>query len=369
MKNNRVLNWILVITNIIIFIITIILISTKYFAVSPENQWWTALAIIVAISTASLGVGVTILLREKDFKSELKSIEKRLVNSYNIIANIANVQDASENESQEIWNNLVKNVESIDNTEIIKPITLRTWSRMAWQQNYLDVAIKLREKAFDLDPKDNSSRVMLCSALTHKEKVDKTRIEFILNHTVPQNDSELAHLNNIAGKYYSKVKDYDKVAECSLKSMTVNNTGWAFNSYVECLIQNKKWETEKIKETINSFSDKSKWYTSTSLNQTPFRLMIESFFDNTKRQEFYDYFTVSTVNKIIHRYGNLFMKHKLFDFFNAVRERFNDEESETVYLTYYYFMGSYDEEADKKILEPKIIEKINSKIKTPYNTL
>jgi tetratricopeptide (TPR) repeat protein len=277
------------------------------------------------------------------------------------------MQDASENESLSIWENLLLNIKSIKNTTIIKPITLRTWSRLAWKQGYLEIAIKLREKAYDLNKNDISSRAMLCSALIHEKNINKTKIENILNNTDltkdEVTDDNIIHILNIKGKYLTKIKKYKEAVECFYKGIEFDTQAWPYKGLIAGLIMDKEISNDKIIEQIKKFPKDSQWYVNPSMNQEFYRLMVESFFDKKKTKYFYQAFTPKAIAELTKRYSDEFMRYKFFDFYEAINSRFEDKELAQVYLTYYYFMGSYDEQATKILQNKKTINKINENIK------
>lgn len=361
MNKKEIISVILIVINVLFFGILIKLITDQYFSKLPDKEWWTALAIVVAISTAVFIVGINLILNQKEYKDKLNSLENRVMEAYKIISNITNVQDASENENEEIWKDLILEIQSIKDTKLIKPITLRTWSRIAWKNGYLNYALKLREKAFNLDKDDVTGRNMLCSALLHQEHVDITKIEFIFDNTVLNTDSQFVHFYNMKGLYYTRIKDYGKAVECYSKSITKDLDTWAYKGFITSLIMNGD-DAEKIKSEVDNFSTNSQWYNDNVLSQKPFRLMIEAFLGTGKIDNFYKYFNTKNISEITQRYNNKFMKHTFFDFFDAVESRFN-EEMQMIYLTYYYLIGSYDKSAEKKLENEDIIREINERIK------
>ena len=365
---------VLISINLIILIIIIKLVQTEYFAITPDKSWWTALTVIIAISTAFLLIGINLLLKENDYKNEIKKLRQEInrvsnanqqlfMRTHRITSNLTNVQDASENENEELWKELMDNIKQIEDRQLFKPITLRSWSRIAWKNDYLDYSVKLREKAFDLDKDNLRSRVMLCSALTYKDQVDKTRIESILENTYPKNDSELLHYYNIKGNYFVRIGEYYEAEKCFSISKKLDADSWAYKGFVVSLLMNNEYDNSKIHNEIEKFSYKSQWFMNSSLNHKPFRLMVESFFNKEKINDFYNLFNTKKIVELTQRYNNNFMKHKLLNFYNTIENRFNDKELSMVYLTYYYFIGTYDKEADTMINDEKIINGINDRIK------
>lgn len=273
MKNFKIIS-ISVIISVILIVIILYCLHSLYFAEVPSGNWWTALSIIVAISFGVIAISITVLLREKDSKEKVASLEKNLEKYYTdykksyenvltFISNILDVQNVSETEFYTIWERVKNNIDKINEIGILKSQTVRIWSEVAWKQGHLDITLDLREKAYQLDSKDFRNRVMLCSILTQAKKPDSTRIENILNNTDLKSDDiidpDIDHFYNIKGMFYKKIGKFEEASESFKKALELNIQTWPFNEYIITLIMREeidslfiKSEIERIKRIPNS---------------------------------------------------------------------------------------------------------------------
>ncbi|NLF43220.1 MAG: hypothetical protein GX587_11035 [Bacteroidales bacterium] len=346
----------------------------KLFTTVPEENWWTALSIITTISFGVIAVGITIIFRERSQKEQIDNLVERIAKNENenlrineIISGIIEVQNATENQSEKVWNDLLGKINKLDNKSIISPFTLRTWSTIAWKQGHLKYTILLREKALSLDENDFRSRIMLCSALTYEKTVDKKRIEYLLDKTnqmdsINSNDN-FEHYNNIRGLFHLRVGEYKEAQSCFLNNCEITQQTWPFKGVIVSMLFDKSISNEEIKNKIEPFDKTSKWYDDSIIDTRPLRLMISAIIDKTKSTEFYSIFTPKNIAEIIKKYDSDFVKSKFFNGYEIIQSKYNDYEIDLLYLTYYYFFGAFDEKADKEINKTHVIEKINKMIK------
>jgi tetratricopeptide (TPR) repeat protein len=363
-----------VIFNILILVTVLWLLPFKYFTTNPDKEWWTALSIITTVSFGVIAVGVTVIIRERNQKGRIDSLENKILESNNeskrineIISGILQVQNAAENQSESIWDDLLTKIKELDFKGLISPLTLRTWSTVAWKQGHLKKAVLLREKAFEQDKNDFKSRVMLCSALTYEQSVDKTRIENILDNTDLKSDyisdENIDHYNNIRGAYHLRIGEFDKAQDCFSKSIEKNIQTWPFKGLIISMILDKSKTNEEIKTKIESFDKNSKWYDDTIVNMKPFRLMVSAILDKSKSNVFYSYFTPKKIAEIVKAYDCEFVKSKFFNGYEIIKSKYADKDIELIYLTYYFFVGAFDSEAEKEIKKSTLVKKINKMIK------
>ncbi len=384
-NTNRVIT-ISILTSVVIILMFLYLFPAVYFAEEPSEKWWNALSIVVAISFGVIAISLTVLLRERESKSKVKELEQKInnlskvntenyTNTLNIISNILDIQNASEIQSKLVWQNVQKNISKIDNIGIIKSLTLRTWSTLAWKQGYLKVTRNLREKAFQLDNKNFRNRVMLCSILTQEEKPDITRIENILNNTDLSSDeitdTNIDHFYNIKGKFYKRIGRFIDASDCFKKAIERNIQTWPFNDYILTLLMRQDVKNSFIREEIDRIAsiDNSKWLDDSVLNQKAFRLLVDSFLDKTKIDNFYNYLTPLKIAELANRYDNEYVKLEFFNFFSQIRTKYNDNDLNILYLTYYRMLGVYDKEADIELEKQEIQNEINKRIITAHNML
>lgn len=383
MKNHK--NIIIsIIISVVLIIIILYLFPSIYFAEDPPEKWWNALSIVVAINFSVIALSVTILLRERESKEKIKKIEQDLEktsenvnekykNTINIISNILDVQNASEIQSRSIWNSVERNIDNIDDIDILKSLTLRTWSTLAWKQGFLDVSLKLREKAYNLDKDNFRNRVMLCSILTQEKKPDVTRIENILDNTNLKSDDitdeNIDHYYNIKGNFYKKTGEFQKAAESFNKALNLNVQTWSFKGYIISLIMQEDIDNEFIKEELERIVNipDTKWFDDTVLNQKVFRLFINAVIDKSERKKFYNYLTPLKISELLNKYNNEYVKLEMFNFYSQITKKYKDEKLNILYLTFYKLLGVYDEQADIELMKQPVKDKINQSIITAHN--
>jgi tetratricopeptide (TPR) repeat protein len=222
-----------VIVSVILIIIILYFLPSLYFVINPSELWWTALSINVAMSCVVIAISVAVLLKEKESKEKIVSLEKNLekyktksINSYenalSFISNVLDVQNLSETSSVDNWDRIKININKMDDFGTSKSLPLRIWSTVAWKQGYLDIALLFREKAYLLDKNDFRNRVMLCSILIVKDP-DITRIENILNNTDLKSDNitdvDIDHFYNVKGTFNKKIGRFEEASESFKKAL------------------------------------------------------------------------------------------------------------------------------------------------------
>ena len=344
-----------VIISVIIIVIILYLLPTLNFAENTSGQWWTALSIIVAIGILSISLSVTVLFREKDSKEKIASLEQNLEKVMNFISNILDVQNVSETEIYSIWERLKSNLDKIYEIGILKSQTIRIWSEIAWKQGHLDIALDLREKAYQLDSKDFRNRVMLCSILTQAKKPDRTRIENILNNTDLKSDNiidmDIDHFYNIQGMFYKKIGKYEEASKSFKIALELNIQTWPFNEYIITLIMREEIDTSFIKSEIERIKriPNSKWLDEKDLFQSVFRLFVNGFINKSEIKKFNNFLTQSTISELINKYNNEYIKMEFFNFYSQISKKYNDQDLNFLYLTFYRILGVYDDQADEEL--------------------
>lgn len=368
-----------VIISVILIIIILYYWPSLYFAKVPSENWWTALSIIVAISFGVIVISVTLLLRVKESKEKIATLENNLEKYYtdykksnenvlSFISGILDVQSVSETEIYTIWERVKNNIDKIIESGILKSQTVRLWSEIAWKQGHLDVTLDLREKAYQLDSKDFRNRVMLCRILTQAKKPDGTRIENILNNTDLKSDNiidqDIDHFYNIKGMFYKKIGKFEEASKSFKKALELNIQTWPFNEYIITLIMREeidslfiKSEIERIKKIPNS-----KWLDETDLYQNVFRLFINGFINKSEIEKFNKCLTPLMISELIYKYNNEYVKMEFFNFYSQITKKYNDKDLNILYLTFYKLLGVYDDQADNELQKQETLDEINKKI-------
>jgi len=374
MNNFKIIS-ISVIVSVILIILILYHLPSIYFAEAPSGNWWTALSIIVAISFGVIAISLTVLLKEKESTAKVESLEndiKKCLADYknvlSFISNILEVQNFSETKNRENWEKIEKNISETKNINILKSLPLRAWSTIAWKQGLLAVAIRLREKAYQLDSNNFRNRVMLCSILTQSKKPDITKIENILKNTDLESDDitddDKDHFYNIKGMFYKKIGKFKEASESFKKILEFNIQTWPFDEYIITLIMREdignvfiKSEIERIKKIPNS-----KWLDDKVLYQKAFRLFTNGFINKSEIGKFYNYLTPLITSKLINEFDNEYEKMEFFHFYSQIAKKYNDMDLNILYLTFYKLLGEYDDQADIEIQKQEIIDEINKKI-------
>ena len=365
MKNLKTIS-ISVISSVITIIIILYIRPFSYFTVAPSEKWWTALSIIVAISFAVIAISITVLLRERESKERLASLEKKLKedstfnresyeNILGLISNLLEVQEVTETQSHEHWTKVQNNIKGINSFGLLTSFNLRTWSILAWKQGNINATRTLREKAYQLDSNDFRNRVMLCNILTQDKKPDKTKIENILNKIDLKSDNivdeDKDHFYNIKGMYYKKIGQIKKASESFKNSLEFNIQTWPFYEYIITLIMREDITNTYIKKEIKKLESipNSKWLDDKVLYQKAFRLFANCFINKSEINKFYNYLTPLTISKLVYEYNNQYDKMKFFNFYSHIIKKYNDKELNTLYLTFYKLLGVYDDQADNEL--------------------
>ena len=378
MKNFKTIS-ISVIISVILMVIILYYLPSLYFAEAPSGNWWTALSIIVAISFGVIAISITVLLREKDSKEKVASLEKNLEIYYtdykksyedvlSFISSILDVQNVSETEIYTIWERVGNSIDKINEVGILKSQTVRVWSEIAWKQGHLDIARSLREKAYQLDSKNFRNRVMLCSILTQDKMPDNSRIENIFNNTDLESDGinnqDIDHFYNVKGMFHKKIGKFEEASESFKKALAVNIQTWPFNEYIITLIMREEIDNSFIKSEIERIKriPKSKWLDEKDLYQKVFRLFVNGFINKLEIDKFYNCLTPLMISGLIYKYNNEYVKSEFFNFYSQITKKYNDKELNILYLTFYKLLGVYDDQAEKELQKPETLDEINKKM-------
>jgi hypothetical protein len=354
------------------------------------TQWWAALSIMCAFFISTLAVSFYKQSEVNEIKEEVRGL-KNEIESYKALSTIPALLLAVYNDNvssiETKWDTIFKKLKELHESGHYDSKSLISFSTLAFREGYSDVCFDLRKLAYESD-KNNSNKVRLASVVPYirEDKLPK----YLKNHrflrflNIDELDEDAYALSEkTKGRYYSQ-KNKKKEALVHFENTTkLNGSFWHCRDHLMALIcLNDIAKLRKIKSgwEEDSYSSwvrepESGFERSGKLRVGIFKKFVDAFieiYQNTGVTDdcdiFYKSFNPTNISEIsISATYDVYPSYNVFvnlkdDLIYKPALHPNKSELINLYLTYYYFFGEKDHEAEEELSTKNGVEKIFKKI-------